>query len=47
MNLYLFDEIEELGDNEDEKQYACMVRFYVDPEINFYERERPMMTPFF
>jgi hypothetical protein len=28
------------GTTMEEKVYACQVRFYYDPEINFYEKDK-------
>lgn len=35
MNLHLIQ-----GSSSAEKAYACEVRFYLDPEINFYEKDK-------
>lgn len=28
------------GTNQEEKAYLCLIRFYMDPEINFYEKDK-------
>lgn len=40
MNSHIFEDISEVGEDEMEKEYACLIRFYTDPEVNFYEKDR-------
>lgn len=28
------------GASQEEKAYLCLIRFYMDPEINFYEKDK-------
>lgn len=35
MNLAMFS-----GANEEERSFACQIKFYIDPDINFYEKDK-------
>lgn len=28
------------GSSQEEKAFTCLIRFYMDPEINFYEKDK-------
>lgn len=29
--------------SDEELEFACKIRFYLDPEVNYYERDRQFM----